>query len=79
MLGAAVPVIIAVPVRVGSFGVFIIAAAGAAFYWIAVRAISRGHEPPRIPSRDEIMDRVRGLSQDNDRNAEQTEGHSGGT
>lgn len=83
VLGAAVPVIIAVPVRVGSFGVFIIAAAGAAFYWIAVRAISRGHEPPRIPSRDEIMDRVRGLSQDNDRNAEQnaeqTEGHSGGT
>lgn len=48
VLGAAFPVVVTVPVGIGSFAVACVAAVGALLYWLSVRAIARGDEPLTI-------------------------------
>lgn len=54
VLGAAVPVVTTVPVRLGAGVVMVVAVGGAALYALAVRALARGERPPRPPDRSSI-------------------------
>ena len=61
VLGAAVPVVIAIPTRLGGVVVAVLAVAAAAFYAVAMRAVSRGQAPPRLPDARRIRAEVRTL------------------
>ena len=58
VLGAAVPVVIAIPTRLGGVIVAVLAAAAAAFYAVAMRAVARGQAPPRLPDARRIRTEV---------------------
>ncbi len=49
VFGAAIPVVIAMPTQLGGAVVGAVAAAAGAFWFVAMRAVRSGHEPPRIP------------------------------
>lgn len=59
VLGAAVPVVVAVPVGLGSVVVFLVAGGGALFYAYSVRVITRGGVPPTVPRGSEVVARFR--------------------
>ena len=61
VLGAAVPVVIAIPTRLGGVIVAVLAVAAAAVYAVAMRAVSRGQAPPRLPDARRIRAEVRTL------------------
>src|SRR5690606_30182914 len=49
VLGAAIPVLIAMPTQLGGAVVAAVAAAATAFWWVAMRAVRSGERPPRLP------------------------------
>lgn len=49
VLGAALPVVVAMGTRLGGVIVAVLAAASAIFYWSATRAVQRGESPRRLP------------------------------
>lgn len=59
VLGAAIPVVIALPSRLGSVIVAAFATAAAAFYFVANRAVQRGEAPPRLPDAKRLQQEVR--------------------
>lgn len=59
VLGAAVPVVIAMSTQLGGAIVAALAAAAAAFYWVANQAVQRGEAPPRLPDAKTVSQQVR--------------------
>lgn len=55
VLGAAAPVVVAVPVALGAVLVFLVGVVAAAYYAYAVRVLSRGGEPPELPGISELV------------------------
>lgn len=49
VLGAAVPVLVTIPSRLGGVVVAVLAAAASTFYFVAMRAMRSGEAPPRLP------------------------------
>lgn len=49
VLGAAIPVVIAMPTRLGGAVVAAVAAAAGCFWFVAMRAVRSGQEPPKLP------------------------------
>lgn len=62
VLGAAVPVVIAMGTRLGATVVATVSLAAAIFYWVAERAIERGEEPPKLPDARTVGRQVRNRS-----------------
>jgi hypothetical protein len=62
VLGAAVPVVIAMGTRFGASVVAAVAAFAAVFYWVAEQAIERGEEPPKLPDARTVGRQVRDRS-----------------
>lgn len=59
VLGAAVPVVIAMSSRLGGLIVATLAAAAGVFYLVAQRAVERGETPPRLPDSRRLRAEVR--------------------
>ncbi len=59
VLGAAVPVLIAMPTRLGGAIVMAVAAAAATFFSFSLRAMRKGDVPPRLPTAKGITKAVR--------------------
>lgn len=49
VLGAAIPVVVPIPTQLGGAVVAVIAAAAAAFWFVAMRAVRSGEAPPKLP------------------------------
>ena len=49
VLGAAIPVVVAMPTQLGGLLVAALGAAAAAFWFVAMRAVGSGEAPPRLP------------------------------
>lgn len=62
VLGAAVPVVIAMGTRLGGVIVATLGAAAAVFYWTADQAVRRGEAPPRLPDARTVGRQVRDRS-----------------
>lgn len=61
VLGAAFPVVMTVPVGIGSFAVACVSAVGALFYWLSVRSIARGEEPPKLSGGRNVYRGIRSI------------------
>lgn len=59
VLGAAVPVVIAMSTRLGGAIVVLVGAVAGVFYAISTRAVQRGQTPPRIPDSRRVRDEIR--------------------
>ena len=59
VIGAAIPVVITMPTRLGSVIVLALAAAAAAFFAVAMQAMQKGQAPPRLPDARTISRGVR--------------------
>jgi CHASE2 domain-containing sensor protein len=59
VLGAAVPVLIAMPTRIGGAIVMAVAAAAATLFSYSLRAIRQGQAPPRLPTAKGLTQTVR--------------------
>lgn len=59
VIGAAIPVVINMPTRLGGAIVFALGAAAAGFFAIAMQAMSKGQAPPRLPDARTVSRGVR--------------------
>ncbi|MEI7887397.1 MAG: MFS transporter [Actinomycetes bacterium] len=59
VLGAAVPVLIKMPTRLGGAVVMVVAAAAAVFFAIALQAMKSGQAPPQLPTAKGITKTIR--------------------
>lgn len=61
VLGAAFPVILTVPVAIGSLVVACVASVGALLYWLSVRSIARGEAPLSVPGGRSVYRGIRSI------------------
>ncbi len=59
VVGAAVPVVIALPTRLGATVVAALAAGAAVFYFVSNRAVQRGQHPPKLPGSEQVRGQSR--------------------
>lgn len=56
VIGAAVPVLIALPTRFGATVVAALAGGASVFYFVSNRAVQRGQRPPKLPGSEQVRD-----------------------
>lgn len=74
VLGAAFPVVVTVPVGIGSLVIACVASAGALFYWLSIRAIANGEDPVTIAIGHPVYLRVRAVIRRTSDRADQRSG-----